>query len=220
MGKKEGGGISWLTAVKRAFRSPTKKSDKSSNNSRREEHEEEQEEEEKKREKRRWIFRKPSNQDTLTQQQQQCGAKMSSVAITAPSNDSLTLLPGSLAELAKNLCPHLGVKGLIQHDKLRVSMLQNKRDQLLDNMRPDICLLAGAVMKAQEIYWTEYNIDITSCLTLSSLAMKIFRSRYYNDNEFPIHIPNRNDDEFFRSGYYGGYADMYKPYGKFFTTMM
>ncbi|KAF6170837.1 hypothetical protein GIB67_015789 [Kingdonia uniflora] len=81
-------------------------------------------------------------------------------------------------------------------------------------MRQDIRLLARVAMKAQEIYWTEYNIDITSCLTLSSLAMKIFRSRYYNDKEFPIHIPNRNEDEFFRSGYYGRHADMYKAYGK------
>ncbi|KAM5555769.1 protein IQ-DOMAIN 1 [Rosa sericea] len=42
MGKK--GGSSWLTAVKRAFRSPTK-----------------DDEDHKKREKRRWIFRKPTN---------------------------------------------------------------------------------------------------------------------------------------------------------------
>ncbi|KAG6667157.1 hypothetical protein I3843_01G077200 [Carya illinoinensis] len=48
MGKR--GGSSWLTAVKRAFRSPTK------------------EDEDKKREKRRWIFRKPTNQETVTQQ--------------------------------------------------------------------------------------------------------------------------------------------------------
>lgn len=46
---KIGGAGSWLTAVKRAFRSPSK----------REEHE--QEEEEKKRGKRRWIFRKHFN---------------------------------------------------------------------------------------------------------------------------------------------------------------
>ncbi|KAF6154153.1 hypothetical protein GIB67_016405 [Kingdonia uniflora] len=132
------------------------------------------------------------------------------------SLENVDNITGSLTELAKNLCPNLGVKGSIQHDKLRVSMLQNQRDQLLDYMRQDIRLLAGVVivMKAQEIYWTEYSIDITSCLTLSSLAMKIFRSRYYNDKEFPIHIPNRNEDEFFRSGYYGGHADMYKPYGK------
>ncbi|GKU87865.1 hypothetical protein SLEP1_g2197 [Rubroshorea leprosula] len=64
MGKK--GGTSWLTAVKRAFRSPTKDTDKRSNR-RREDHDHE-EEEEKKREKRRWIFRKSGNQEVGTQQ--------------------------------------------------------------------------------------------------------------------------------------------------------
>ncbi|XP_019185020.1 PREDICTED: protein IQ-DOMAIN 1-like isoform X2 [Ipomoea nil] len=58
MGKKLGGS-SWLTAVKRAFRSPTKESssnvDKKSCRRREHEHEED---EEKKREKRRWLFRK------------------------------------------------------------------------------------------------------------------------------------------------------------------
>lgn len=55
MGKK-GSGSSWLTAVKRAFRSPTKDSDKRSG--RRREDYDQEEDEEKKREKRRWIFRK------------------------------------------------------------------------------------------------------------------------------------------------------------------
>ncbi|KAK4601145.1 hypothetical protein RGQ29_010637 [Quercus rubra] len=49
---------SWLTIVKRAFRSPTKENEKRSSK-RRDEHD--QEEEEKKREKRRWLFRKPSS---------------------------------------------------------------------------------------------------------------------------------------------------------------
>ncbi|XP_031262780.1 protein IQ-DOMAIN 1-like [Pistacia vera] len=56
MGKKNG--TSWLTIVKRAFRSPTKENEKKSSR-RREEHE--QEEEEKKREKRRWLFRRPNS---------------------------------------------------------------------------------------------------------------------------------------------------------------
>lgn len=55
MGKK-GSGSSWLTAVKRAFRSPTKDTDKRSG--RRREDCDQEEDEEKKREKRRWIFRK------------------------------------------------------------------------------------------------------------------------------------------------------------------
>ncbi|XP_075652032.1 protein IQ-DOMAIN 17-like [Castanea sativa] len=49
---------SWLTIVKRAFRSPTKENEKKSSK-RRDEHD--QEEEEKKREKRRWLFRKPGS---------------------------------------------------------------------------------------------------------------------------------------------------------------
>uniref|UniRef100_A0A5B7B8Y5 DUF4005 domain-containing protein n=1 Tax=Davidia involucrata TaxID=16924 RepID=A0A5B7B8Y5_DAVIN len=70
MGKK--GGTSWLTAVKRAFRSPTKESDHKRSNRRRDEHNQDEqeieEEEEKKREKRRWLFRKPTNHETVTQQ--------------------------------------------------------------------------------------------------------------------------------------------------------
>ncbi|XP_021285349.1 protein IQ-DOMAIN 1-like [Herrania umbratica] len=58
------GGNSWLTAVKKAFRSPTKENEKRSCR-RREDNE--QEEEEKKRGKRRWIFKKPSYQETVIQ---------------------------------------------------------------------------------------------------------------------------------------------------------
>ncbi|EOA40103.1 hypothetical protein CARUB_v10008796mg [Capsella rubella] len=53
MGKKSGSS-SWLTAVKRAFRSPSKK----------EHNNEVEEDEEKKREKRRWLFRKPATQES------------------------------------------------------------------------------------------------------------------------------------------------------------
>ncbi|KAK2995897.1 hypothetical protein RJ640_028305 [Escallonia rubra] len=58
------GGSSWLNAVKKAFRSPTKDNSKRSSRSR-EEHE--QEEEEKKRGKRRWIFKKPYHHETTIQ---------------------------------------------------------------------------------------------------------------------------------------------------------
>ncbi|KAG8382573.1 hypothetical protein BUALT_Bualt05G0091700 [Buddleja alternifolia] len=51
---------SWLTAVKRAFRSPTKDSEKKSSR-RKVEHQEQQQEEDKKTERRRWLFRKNSN---------------------------------------------------------------------------------------------------------------------------------------------------------------
>ncbi|XP_045788265.1 protein IQ-DOMAIN 17-like [Trifolium pratense] len=72
MGKK--GSSSWLTAVKRAFRSPTKDSDKRS--ARRREDCDQEEDEEKKREKRRWIFRKPVNHETVNNTQQSTPTKL------------------------------------------------------------------------------------------------------------------------------------------------
>ncbi|KAK8654450.1 hypothetical protein V6N13_128418 [Hibiscus sabdariffa] len=63
MGKK--GGTSWLTAVKRAFRSPTKECANDRKSNRRDQQEDD---EEKKRDKRRWIFRKPTSQETVMQQ--------------------------------------------------------------------------------------------------------------------------------------------------------
>ncbi|KAI3681911.1 hypothetical protein L6452_36718 [Arctium lappa] len=63
MGKK--GGSSWLTAVKRAFRSPSKDSDKKTNtHTRTSTHDHNQDhdlDDDKKREKRRWLFRKPTS---------------------------------------------------------------------------------------------------------------------------------------------------------------
>ncbi|PKA47674.1 Protein IQ-domain 14 [Apostasia shenzhenica] len=59
MGKK-GGGSSWFTAVKRAFRSPSKDFEKKP---------EREEDDSKKREKKRWIFRKSSCHEQQQQQQ-------------------------------------------------------------------------------------------------------------------------------------------------------
>ncbi|KAJ0250071.1 IQ-domain 17 [Hirschfeldia incana] len=62
MGKKSGSSSSsWLTAVKRAFRSPTKKEHNNNNNTHGNEAEED---DDKKREKRRWLFRKTTNHDS------------------------------------------------------------------------------------------------------------------------------------------------------------
>lgn len=93
--------------------------------------------------------------------------------------DSCALLPTSLDILAKTLCPQLGSKGSIPYNEVQVSNLSILSAQLLDYMKQDIRLLGGVMLKAQEIYWTQYKVDIENCLTLSSLAMKIFRMSYF-----------------------------------------
>ncbi|KAL3645505.1 Protein of unknown function (DUF4005) [Castilleja foliolosa] len=57
---------SWLTAVKRAFRSPSKDSEKKSCRRKVDHHQEE--DQEKKRERRRWLFKKPSNSSESNKQ--------------------------------------------------------------------------------------------------------------------------------------------------------
>jgi len=130
--------------------------------------------------------------------------------------DSLNLLPGKLSSLGNNLCPDLGPKGSISipYDKLKVEDLIPHKRELLDYMKQDIRLLGGVMLKAQEIYWEVYQVDIESKITLPSLALSIFRSKYYDVSNFPIHIPNKNEDTFIRRAYYGGHADTYKPYGE------
>lgn len=128
--------------------------------------------------------------------------------------DSITLLPSSLSSLAKTLCPELGVKGVIPHEDINEVYLKGHRDQLMEYLKQDIRLLGGIMVKAQDIYWTNYQVDILDCLTLSSLAMRIYRTCYYDSENWPIHLPSRNEDSFIRRGYYGGHADVYIPYGE------
>lgn len=128
--------------------------------------------------------------------------------------DSLNLLPGSLASLSQNLCPELGVKGNIDHNNLSMTNIESQKDILLEYMKQDILLLGGIMLKAQEIYWKQFQVDIESKITLASLALSIFRLKYYDASHFPIHIPNKNEDSFIRLAYYGGHTDAYKPYGE------
>lgn len=128
--------------------------------------------------------------------------------------DSLHLIPGKLQDLARNLCKHLGNKGSIPYDQINPENLVRKKTMLIEYMKQDILLLGGVMQKAQSIYWDLYGIDIVNKITLSALALNIFRLKYYDDINNWIHIPNRNEDTFIRKAYYGGHADAYKPKGE------
>lgn len=93
-----------------------------------------------------------------------------------------------------------------------MSNLQVHSEKLITYLRQDILLLGGVMLKAQEINWLKYHIDIEEVMT--SLSLKIFRQHFYDDSTFPINIPTKNQDTFIRRGYYGGHSDVYKPYGE------
>lgn len=105
-----------------------------------------------------------------------------------------------------------GGKGSIDHLSVRVENLKERRNELVEEyMKQDIYLLGGVMLKAQDIYWNVYNIDITNSVTLSSLALKIFRTHYYDE---PIYIPSQNEENFIRRAWFGAHTDVYKPYGE------
>jgi len=81
-------------------------------------------------------------------------------------------------------------------------------------MKQDIRLLAGIMLKAQDIYWGLYRVDVVDKITLPSLSLSIFRKCFYNPCKTPIAISTGNEDTFVRRGYYGGHVDVYKPKGE------
>lgn len=65
--------------------------------------------------------------------------------------DSLLLHPNPQAKLGSTLCPQLGCKGSINHDKVNADNLKVMNDELIDSMKQDIYLLGDIMVKAQEI---------------------------------------------------------------------
>jgi len=94
----------------------------------------------------------------------------------------LHLLPGKLDVLAKNLCKGIGGKGSIAYDEVSLENLLIKKKEYIEYMKNDIYLLGEVVQKAQELYWKNYKIDIECKVTLSSVALTIFRMKYYDVN--------------------------------------
>lgn len=98
------GGNSWFTAVKRAFRSPTKENnDRKSTKRRDDHHEQEEEEEEKKRGKRRWIFKKSANQETNNQQHHREERTITVTASNAKEKSSKNNMVTSALQKSSNM---------------------------------------------------------------------------------------------------------------------
>ncbi|NP_862323.1 hypothetical protein BrnaMpl_p1 (mitochondrion) [Brassica napus] len=123
--------------------------------------------------------------------------------------DSLKVLPGTLNNLGKAICPELGSKGSVNHESVKEDNLKFRKSELIDYMIQDIRLLGGIMCKIQANYFRQFDIGITEVLTISSLALLIYRMKYYDMDVFPIYIPSRNEDNFIRRGYYGGHSDVY-----------
>lgn len=62
---------------------------------------------------------------------------------------------------------------------------------------------------AQNFYIKQYNVDITTIFSTSTLSLKIYRTNFQDVN---IPTLKNNEDNFIRKGYFGGGTDYYKQF--------
>jgi hypothetical protein len=118
----------------------------------------------------------------------------------------------------EELCKVFNVDGKSNPYKLEyanIELFSSKNLELLNefkkySIQDSECLLK-ALINAQNIYYNDYNIDITSVLSTSTLSLKIFRTGFLK-HEIPI--LNNKHDSFIRNSYFGGATDYYKAYGE------
>jgi NAD-dependent dihydropyrimidine dehydrogenase PreA subunit len=89
-----------------------------------------------------------------------------------------------------------------------LDMFKNKYllNDFINYSKQDSVALYNALLKAQKQFIDLHNVDINTIVSISSLALKIFRTNYL---EIDIPILNSNNDKFIRNSYYGGATDYY-----------
>jgi hypothetical protein len=126
--------------------------------------------------------------------------------------DSLRIFPISL----QSLCEVFNVEGkLFKYKKAfnNIEMFNNEDilNQFIQYSEQDSKALYKALLTAQNEFLKHHNVDITTIVSMSSLAMKIFRSNYLKTD---IPILTTSEDDFVRKSYFGGATDYYKAYAK------
>jgi hypothetical protein len=74
----------------------------------------------------------------------------------------------------------------------------------------DSVVLLKALLTAQEQYFKDFSVDIMSIYSTASLAMKVFRQRFFPTHVSEIPILKDSVDAFVRQAYLGGATDVYK----------
>ena len=79
--------------------------------------------------------------------------------------------------------------------------------EFINYLIQDSVSLYKALEIAQQIYIYDYNVDITTIYSTSTLSLKIYRANYQK-----LYIPTLKNsvDNFIRKGYFGGGTDYYK----------
>jgi hypothetical protein len=160
------------------------------------------------------IHAKPENISTIIDQHN----KFITISYTLKDNKIVTWKDSQriFAVSLDALCENFGVKGKISEYKKEYNEFELfNNHQLLQEFK-DYCLqdsqaLYNTLLIAQDHYIKNYQIDITTVVSTSSLSLKILRAKFLKEC---IPILKMSDDKFIRDSYFGGATDYYKKYGR------
>lgn len=87
------------------------------------------------------------------------------------------------------------------------------RSECLTYLNKDVKTLYEVMSEFSRLIYIHFNAQTTEALTITRLALNIFKNKYYKN----VNIPSINKVylfNFIKEGYYGGNTEVYIPYGK------
>ena len=121
----------------------------------------------------------------------------------------------------KNTLNYIGNKPDINfYDNININEYNNipnnnwdLKSECLIYLNKDIKGLFEVMNEFSRLIYIYFNVQMTDALTITRLALNIFKKNYYKNQCIPsinkIYLFN-----FIKEGYFGGITDVYKPYGK------
>jgi len=123
--------------------------------------------------------------------------------------DSYRLLPKSLASLCEDMkVEHQKLTETVNHSDITL-INYNTFPQLKDYLRNDVLGLLEVLDKFGREVFKSTKLDITKCFTGASLSKKNFFKNYYNPKKYPVYTLTDAQDDFIRSGYFGGRVECF-----------
>nr|Q01529.1 RecName: Full=Probable DNA polymerase [Podospora anserina]CAA43117.2 DNA polymerase [Podospora anserina] len=157
--------------------------------------------------------------------------------------DSYNILPDKLDNLAKsfgteiqkglfpyefvksNTLNYVGITPSIEYYKINNEVISQElynelivpqwdlRKQTLHYLERDLLSLLEIINTYNHYVYKRYNVQLTESLTIARLALNIYLKRYLGDNLIPV-VLNNSLFTSIKAAYYGGVAEVYRPYGK------
>jgi len=84
------------------------------------------------------------------------------------------------------------------------------RDETLKYLDKDLSALLEILNEFQDDLFINHNLELTSSLTISNLALTKFLKYYLNESKLPL-ITKSSIYEFCANAYYGGRTEVFNP---------